>query len=183
MKAKPWIWCLLGIIFIGPILLSWLMFFYHLGPEKTNNRGQLIHPAFSIKQLNARADSGLPAEVALAHKWSILLVDNGRCGSACQQRLHAMRQISIATGKDLPRVMRALITPTEATVPIPKSTVPTVHLSVKPKQFQHYFSQHNDSLYIIDPQGFFVLHYPLQKNKPEDVYKDLKRLLRTSRIG
>lgn len=172
------IWIML-IIFTVPMLLAF--YFYHRGvPMGSVNRGHLLRPPEAI--LKDKIWDG---------KWSLVYLHPTRCAEHCQQRVHDLHQVRIATGKYQNHVQVALINfiplaTTEVNAlrrQAPQATLASVSqneiLKRLPAQAAKDFDQNKGAFFIVDPHGLFMMSYAPQV-KGEDIYHDLKRLLRVN---
>ena len=194
---QGWIITVLVVLFALPFGLSWVLFNYtEFGRgDATTSHGQLIMPP----RLLTDAQLFDPDELSnksfhLREKWSLVYLVNGDCETGCEQNLYRMRQIRLAMGKDADRVQRVLI-----------------NFGAKPVKFNHrqkqdysgqLFLHDSDNtgfvaqfrlsdedapatagrLYIVDPRGFLMMSYSPDAD-PAGIIKDLKHLLRYSRVG
>lgn len=83
---------LLLLIFIAPVIASFILFHYHEKfPLKQTNYGELVSPPILTNYL---------------HKWQIIYV----CDKDCDTVLHSLEQIKKASGKDSDRIQVQLKT-------------------------------------------------------------------------
>lgn len=175
---------------LAPLIASYLTY-YVIKPQARTNYGALLDPrAHAAPPLGITTLDGRPAALdALKGKWILLQVAQSECAPPCRTRLHDMRQLRLAQGKDKERVERVwLITDREpletllmreydgthmlradaaalnAWLPADAGTVPTDHL------------------YLIDPLGNLMMRFPKDAD-PNKIKKDLAKLLKVSRIG
>lgn len=180
---------ILLLIFIIPIILAW--YFYEKGEtvgEGTINYGQLIQPPRDFNKIDRTQQ--------FRGKWTMLLVCPRVGEKSCEKMLYNMRQIRLATGKNMERIQRVMVTfPTEHfsskfTGLLQSEYIGTVHLVISHKQFQSVMAglpstklaSGRGYLYLVDPLGNIMMGYPLDAN-PSGIFKDLQRLLRVSQIG
>lgn len=139
----------------------------------TTNRGAFVDPPVTAADLGVRqADGGAMATGV----WWLWVVPDGACESACREALHQLRQLHVLLNRDMPRVRRGLLTGDTAAVSDLVDVYPKLAL----------LSGNLDALaagiYVVDPIGNLVFHYPLS-DAGEPVLGDLKRLLKVSQIG
>lgn len=127
-------------------------------------------------------------------RWVMVWVGSNPCSQACLDALVEMRQIRLTTGRERDRVERVWLRPArdadEATDPIPDGLAGTWVLgtAVDPRPSwssrlpQPQQSGASEGLWLIDPQGHLMMHFPPEL-EPDKVKKDLNRLLKASRVG
>ncbi|WP_238482321.1 SCO family protein [Noviherbaspirillum aridicola] len=165
--------------------------YYVIKPEGRTNYGELIDPrAHPMPALGATTLDGKPSELdSFRGKWIMLQVAGGDCGDACRKRLHDMRQLRLAQGKDMDRIERVwLVTDGQ-----PLETVlmreydGTRMLRVSADAVGRWLpveqgGRPEDHIYMIDPLGNLMMRFPRDAD-PNKIKKDLSKLLKASRIG
>jgi cytochrome oxidase Cu insertion factor (SCO1/SenC/PrrC family) len=197
MQKSKTIWLTTAIIltFAIPLALAWWCYKH---PQEltlgTTNHGTLLQPTQNLTALQLTTLNGQPFTAQQAHGvWWLIYLAPANCNKACQTHLFDMRQIRTATGKDRTRIARALITFTpdpQIDHLLQSAHDETQHLLANKQQFNQALqvlpstplALQQGYLYLVDPLGNLVLGYPPQTN-PEDLLKDLQRLLRISQIG
>jgi hypothetical protein len=139
----------------------------------TTNHGTFVDPPLTVADLAiVDADGGLPFDAA---NWWLWVVPQGPCAEDCQQALHQLRQLHVLLNRDAARVRRGLVTSApDAT--ILAAQYPRLQL------LSGNLEQLERGIYIVDPLGNLVFHYPMSE-AGEPVLNDLKRLLKVSQIG
>jgi cytochrome oxidase Cu insertion factor (SCO1/SenC/PrrC family) len=191
---------LLGLLFLSPMLIAWIM---HLSgqqgwrPEGTTNQGVLVQPP-RLLVLPADVPSaagGVLQEDFLQGKWTLLYIGTTDCGEACRTNLYHMRQVRLAQGENIQRVQRLyLVTDMPTLEPL------TDILNEYPKMAAAALSPEQSTalaplfvidevpmrgaerVYLIDPLGNLMMYYRADTD-PRGMIKDLKRLLKYSRVG
>jgi cytochrome oxidase Cu insertion factor (SCO1/SenC/PrrC family) len=190
---------LLALIFMAPAFVSWIM--HHSGeegwrPGGLTNKGVLVHPARPLD---------LPADILIGNEsvndylqglWTLVYIGDADCDAVCNKNLYKMRQIRIAQNENMNRVQRLyLVTGEEIpeTLPtwlekeytgmdvLPVSQVQTATLAPF-FMINDIHMQGAERVYIIDPLGNLMMYYP-QDADPGGMLKDLKKLLKYSKIG
>ncbi len=181
---------LLGIfaLFMGPVLLVILMrsSWWQYQPSGMKNHGHLVQPAVSLS-LQQSAD--------IENKWLVLYVLEQPCEQACIENVTALRQIHRAAGRNGEHLAVVLLseilidpeleTRLEAIYPgfnlvadssdTALTTLQSVNARIPPDR-----AGPNDiRTYILDPMRNVILAYGANAN-PNDLHKDLKRLLKWS---
>ena len=174
------------ILFAGPILGAYALNIFMPGwlPFGTTNHGELLRPPISLADADFQplgsADQG---PVPLKGVWTLAYVSHSGCKSVCQLALIDLRQVKIALGRDTNRFRQLLV------LTNPQSAVPAFLKGDSGLRIARSAASHlpanvvgGDYLLLVDPQGFAVMHYP-PATSPSAVLKDLKRLLKISKIG
>ena len=190
---------LLLLIFLAPTFVAWVM--HNSGadgwkPSGSTNNGVLVHPARPLS---------LPAELLagtgslndyLQGKWTLLYIGDADCDTACNTHLYHMRQVHTLQNEHMRRVQRLFLLRSDA---MPESLASLLDeeyanmavVSLTPgqaEQIEPYFMidgvsmQDAERVYIIDPLGNLMMYYP-QSADPGGMHKDLKKLLKNSKIG
>ena len=190
---------LLLLIFLAPTFVAWVM--HNSGksgwqPGGLTNKGALVHPARPLS---------LPAELRagdvslndyLQGKWTLLYFGDADCDEICNTSLYNMRQVNILQNEHMRRVQRLFLLRSE-TVPetlasLLKQEYPDMTVTrITAEQLQQISSdflvdgismQGAKRIYIIDPLGNLMMYYPPGAD-PGGMHKDLKKLLKYSKIG
>lgn len=185
-------WKLFAVIAIcaSPLIASYLTY-YVIKPQGRTNYGTLIDPrAYSIPALGATTLDGKPVPLeTFKGKWVILQVSDSECLQPCQQRLHDMRQLRLAQGKDMDRIERVwLITDDKPLDTLLMREYDGTHmLRANPKAVKGWLPVEPDTtaadhIYMIDPLGNLMMRFPKSAD-PNKIKKDISKLLKASRIG
>ena len=186
---------LIIVVFCSPIIFSWLALKTDIVSIRgTSNKGELITPPRPIQDIALIEPLNDQRQDSMHGKWSMVYVAR-RCDQVCMDNVYRMRQLHIAMDKHSLRVQKVLLL-TEQT---PQSMIDQL-TSFAGQQFMDLsnvnvdelintfrfsegedpFNQHR--LYIVDPMGNLMMRYQPDVN-PRDIMKDLKKLLKFSRIG
>lgn len=167
---------LMGLIlmFAAPGIAAYL-FYQHptwLGANKVN-KGTLLNPPLASNVFSGK------------NKWRIVYVNTGLCGQSCLNQLEILARLRLALGRRLYQVDEWLLLDTNTSSIDPKTEhmlqEQDVHVA-KLSTAETLFTALNAAtarIFIVNPDGFFVLSYRLGVN-PDDIYRDLKLLLNTS---
>ncbi len=170
---------MLAIMAIALVSLggSYLLFYSTRSGEiwGTTNNGAFVTPPVSIGDLQIRDAEGQMLEDG--GSWWLWVVTEGSCEEPCDAALHQLRQLHALLNKDAPRVRRALVQPLEAAVDAGLAT-----RYPKLERLRGEIHGLAPGVYIVDPIGNLVLHYPL-RDAGKPVLEDLKKLLKVSQIG
>ena len=186
--------------FVVPFLVGDLA--YRLGwyeGGKTNH-GRLINPPVAFAAMGARDDAGHALDAGFADRhWWLLYVLPAECEAACRNRLFQMRQMPLALGKEGDRLRLALV----VTAPLAPATEAMLRkefpgfarVQGEPARIDAAFGSATPAasrageLYVMDPMGWIMLAYAPEADakralaQGDDVFKDLVKLLKASRIG
>jgi hypothetical protein len=175
----------------APMIASYLSY-YVIKPEGRTNYGALIDPrAYPIPStLGAATLDGKPVPLeSFKGKWMMVQVSDADCQEPCRKRLHDMRQLRLAQGKEMDRIERVwLITddkPLETM--LIREHDGTRMLRVNREALKRWLppepgTEAADHIYMIDPLGNLMMRFPKDAD-PNKIKRDISKLLRASRIG
>lgn len=190
----------LFVLFSAPVLVAWLLWSQadQLGLG-TSNRGELITPARPLDPFTLPlrgGDDSLSLE-QLRGKWSLVYHSEKGCDERCRDNLYHMRQVHILMHKNADRVQRLWLASgsSEADAGIGEwiSEYPDLliahakeaELKVLVDQLMvpsKIASEFQPGIFVVDPLGNLMMVYD-QGAAAEDLLKDLKKLLKISKIG
>ena len=191
-------WKLVGIFAIAvvPVVLAFTMYFAGFAiPQGKTNKGQLLWPPVELGQSAIPALRALTPTGEESGKWSLMLSGRATCDADCEARLHEIRQVNVAMGRESERVGRILasdVSPEQSAAL--KAHYPALQVvSVSPENLAQFETQaqqvgaastaHDEwQVWLIDPLGNVILQYGPQQDG-YDMMADLKRLLKLSKIG
>ena len=184
------------LVFIAPSILSWYVFNHtdFLETRGTSNYGQIITPPIQLENLSLIDPLNTRRTDRLYGKWSMIYVAE-LCDDICMQNVYRMRQIHMGMGKHSLRVQKvlflidqdldelsSLLANYKGQQVINTNSIDTDILLKKFRIEGVKDLPRSQRIYISDPQGNLMMSYPPDIN-PKGILKDLKKLLRTSRIG
>ncbi len=184
-------------IFLGPLLLAfiWLEFVKNNPGYATFTHGELITPAqpitaFALQDMDGQAFG----PDSINQVWTMMYFTNGPCTEICEQNLYHMRQVRLSLVQNMDRVQRVTVVRDRGEIP-PEMIEqhPGLYVlsgteeqySVLEKQISEAESALEpleDSIYLIDPHGNLMMRFSADLN-PKGMLKDIKHLLKVSRIG
>lgn len=184
---------LMLLIALGPILFAWGIYNNSDSFEfNTEHTGDLITPALLATSLQYTDLHGATfTGEEMRGRWWITYVAPSHCDAACGEWLHQMRQIHVALGKNSDRVGRLFLAESAENMPMtladeyPNLTMASLDKADRLYYFLAYATPgvtESGALYLIDPQGHVILHYPAS-TAPSGILDDIRRLLRISQIG
>lgn len=196
IKRGRLILVLIALVFVIPLLVAVWMHRIALqeGVWGSSNHGTLIQPPLALKDFLLPTYEGSVFTLGdLKGKWTLLYSAPSpiECDAQCKQMLYYMRQVRLALNKDMSRVQRVML-----------ATPETVWLEDIAKEYEdmHIVFDIGGStsllqqlgaasadpaqagIYLIDPLGNAMMVFP-PATDPRDMLKDIKKLLRISKIG
>ncbi|NKC15701.1 MAG: hypothetical protein GKR94_26935 [Gammaproteobacteria bacterium] len=159
-----------------------------LGALGTTNYGVLLPEARQITPPSLRSAAIVKGESpGFSEKWSMITLDSGSCSNACRARLHALWTAHVATNKDIDRVARVLLLPEDAQPVADFTNEDGLAVFKVPLRWAQTLTGESDPfspgrVYLVDPRGFVFMYYP-DPLDARDLLKDLKRLLKISKVG
>jgi len=195
-KRNKAIICSIVVAFTAPFVLSWFVFNHtnFLETRGTANYGKLIDPPVLLENYLLIDPNNLDKKDTLHGKWSMIFVAE-TCDSVCMENVYRMRQIHIGIGKHSLRIQKVLLLTeqdplqlTEQFINYPGQQVISNSATDSNLLLDNF--RLDDAvnpikagrIYISDPLGNLMISYPADIN-PKGILKDLKKLLRASRIG
>lgn len=189
-KNQKLIILLIFLVTLGPFLFAYTL--YQKGNAanlRRSNHGDLITPLVNIEKNQAINGP------SLLGKWWLVYVGPKNCRLECHDMLYNLRQIRTALGKDTHRVERLFIAHPDCQTSVcetylsesyPDMKRITMSLGEFNKVFvgiSHHFEREMlGEVFIIDPKGNIMMHYSADM-EARAILSDVKRLLRTSKIG
>jgi len=187
---------LIGVaaVFFVPLFgaLLWFTNIDNWRPAGSTNNGELITPVQTLtdpRMLTLQGET-LGGE-ALERTWTLVLVAGRVCDATCERNLYHTRQVRIALGKDMQRVKRLLLVAgsdvLEQYAPL-VSEHPDLTIAVSDSLVTEISSAtaamrpQRDAVYLVDPLLNLMMRFAPDLD-PRLMIKDLKRLLKVSRIG
>ena len=181
-------------LFLIPILLGSLVYMNKesLGiGSKTVNYGTLIRPARPTEPLDLlQDDKAADAKEVLQGKWTLLQIAPAQCSQLCQDHLLLMKRVRTLMNEHMRRIRTVLVTHNgRADVAIMKKDYPDfilTHTHSEKSTFIKQFEPHDmnsAAIYLLDPLGNLMMVYPQADPNVKSILKDLKRLLKYSRLG
>jgi len=156
---RRWTMLSFGIVFVAPLLFGTLLYcwrdHFHF---QSSAKGEVLPPLLAKEILNIPTDHFLG-------KWQLVYFVPSSCDKSCEHKIELLQNLTIALGKDQSRVVLRK----EPLIGIkPLSTTLTLI---------------ENSIVIIDPQGWLVTHYSPANFQAKGLLEDLRRLLRYSHVG
>ena len=186
---------LIGVfaVFFGPLLIATWLFYVpnNWMSSKTQNHGELIQPAVPLDDFTLTSINGDTwGKPQFMGKWTLLYIGDESCDLYCEASLFKMRQVRLTLGRDSQRVQRKYLgidneknkqNINEIMKAYPYMQVNWFKLSGI-KNSLSLFKLQKNFIYLIDPLGNLMMQYS-QDATSKGIQKDLKRLLKFSKIG
>lgn len=175
----------LMVLFAAPVLLAASAYYWSwpFSPA-ADSRGELLMPVRPLANFTAESGASQPLTNDDLHGlWWMLVVGDARCDLFCEADLFKARQVRHAVGRDSARVRTAYVTSADAAEAPLRDVLrrhPETLLILKARELASSLSRRG--IYIVDPNGNAVLFYE-RAAKSKDIRRDLRRLLKVSRIG
>ncbi|MGE3320101.1 MAG: SCO family protein [Candidatus Berkiella sp.] len=189
-KHQKLVIILILLVTLGPFLFAYTLYQKgHTANLKLNNNGDLISPVINVEHNEAIAGK------SLLGKWWLVYVGPKNCRLECHDMLYNLKQIRTALGKDADRVERLFIAHPDCQTSVCETYLSEAYPDMKRVTLQraafnqlfagvsHHFEREIvGEVYIIDPKGNMMMHYAADM-EARAILSDVKRLLRTSKIG
>lgn len=196
MKSNRLTIILVVVLFVSPLVLSWYVFNYtdFIEMRGMSNKGDLIEPARPLGDLALIDPLNDERKDSLFGDWNLVYVSES-CDKPCMDNVYLMRQIHTSMDKHSLRVQKVLLLTNQATSELKEKFIEfkgqqiinsdLINVNEIIEKFRLNVADDPlkmNRIYIVDPLGNLMMHYEPNVN-PRDIYKDLKKLLRGSRIG
>ena len=177
MNSKKELWILLSS-FVLPIVLGTAFFYWNptAFTGTTVNYGKFVNPIITTEKQDVVFSKDTPGD--LQGLWTLAYTTN-QCDDACIKTLDDMKTTRTLVNENMRRIQRLLLI--NGATDIRESGLLIAHPSEALSQKLGKFPK--NSLFLIDPLGNVMLQYNPQTLEIKRVLKDLKRLLKLSRIG
>jgi cytochrome oxidase Cu insertion factor (SCO1/SenC/PrrC family) len=185
---------LIALVFIVPLLVAaWMQkHAFETGVWGGTQHGTLIQPPLAVQDFLLPTYQGQVFTLEeLKGKWTMLYMVTApaECAVECRQAVYQMRQIRLAVGRDLPRVQRVLLAGPDSLGSLAEiaKEYEDMYIAIDVgaslrQQLEPRSGQNRPGIYLFDPLGNVMMVYKPETD-PRDILKDLKKLLRNSRIG
>jgi len=192
------------LLFLLPVIIAYgLLQTEWYKTQGTFNRGNLVQPPLLFDELALEnGDSTSFDRKQFGKQWWMVFVLPDQCEVACRNTLYQMRQVEKAMGADRHRVSRLAIShqPLDAGLSrliadqfpklhVARASADSLNQLFQPAQLNLMQPQESGLLYLVDPTGLVFMVYPEYADEMEsvlrgkDVLKDLKHVLKVSRVG
>ena len=190
------LWFILILCGLPVVLSYWFFYFSDYAKEgPKSNYGSLIAPSHALAEINLFNQMQPNRVNTFKGKWSLIYVVPEECETACREELWLLYKLELLLGKDSLRVQRILLfdgnTDPEVARIVPGQWLPELSVAEQADLLQklHLLVKLNINkatlvgrLYLSDPLGRVMMYYPPSFDVTR-MMKDLKRLLKASKIG
>ncbi len=182
---------LLGLfaVFFGPLFFAmWLYYVPHSWlNSSTQNHGILVVPAQPLEEFElVSLDGSSWSHEEFIGKWTLLYIGDELCDLYCEANLFKMRQVRLTLGRESDRVQRKYLglKTHQKTQSIEEifSKYPGMQYAWFEKTLPQFQAFPIHQVYVIDPHGNLMMWYAKDATS-KGMKKDLKRLLKVSKIG
>jgi len=181
---------IVAAVFFVPVAVAFTLYYGKLWrPAKSSSKGELIEPARPLTVTGLRHADGTPADgSALAGKWTLLYIGDGRCDDACRTALVFGRQSRLALNNEMTRVQRVFLATGNCCAQeyFAREQAGLVALDASAPEaaalLQQFPGEHEHTLFIVDPLGNLMMRHDAS-HTTKDLLSDLKKLLKLSHIG
>jgi len=188
-KRNAWQAWLLAAIFFGPLAVAWVLYFdTGWRPGGMTNHGQLVRPAVPLPPSSLPTPEGerLDPDFLKGH-WTLVYVSGGTCGEICRNALRDSRQTRLALGRLMDRLQRVYLYTADVPDPafLAREHPDLLAASVAGTEGARLLGalpSREEGFWLVDPLGNAMMRYPPDA-EPQGMLKDIKKLLRVSRIG
>lgn len=192
------IFTLIILVCALPFAGAWYVYnFTDLGKHQENNsHGTLIIPPGLISDSKLLNPVTGDINKSLHGKWNLVYLESGDCARECIDALDIAKQLRAAMANNTGRIQIILAIDTASTVipaeivqngsvqvliwPVDDVLTSEIYTQIRLSRDNH--TPEKGAFYLIDPIGNMMMMYP-PGSDPAGMLKDLKRLLRYSRIG
>ena len=181
------------IVFFGPLFFAMWLFYVPNSwlSSRTQNHGTLIQPVKPLDDLTLVASGGeIWDKQQFMGKWTLLYVGDEICDLYCEASLFKMRQVRLTLGRDSQRVQRKYLGIDQEKNKQQINSIFKRYPNMQVNWFMldkvlnvlSLYDLQKNSIYLIDPLGNLMMQYTKDATS-KGMKKDLKRLLKVSKIG
>jgi hypothetical protein len=184
------------VVFTLPVMAAWVAYFTGwFEGMSTTNKGEWVKPVIEFEDFNPLYADGDVVLLEPGQTWKIILpasvadCNDEQAESLCLINLYMIGQTHVALGKEYQRIDRILFNETAAYDEQGIAALKQRFVDLRIVNGKSTTKQLSTSyIYIADPVGNIMLRYPLVKSKEDvfikgkDILKDLKNLLKLSRL-
>lgn len=192
-KRSMWPLWLLVAIFGLPLVVAYTMYFGGWMPSVTSNKGELVHPAQPVPEMEFRTPEDAPlAFSSLQPQWIMITVSDNGCQQECRERVYDLRQIWKALAAGRKNVERLLVLrgykPDADLIKYfmdYKEMVVAIADEAVYDGLMRLLAQSGEvrpgTVFLVDPMGNLMMRY-LPEQPARDILQDMEHLLSVSQF-
>ena len=175
---------LISLLFSIPIIAAMYMYFSGTAvPVGSTEHGDLISPP---RLLPDTALNGTEPVQQFRSIWSLVVLAENECDTACQTSLENIRQIRLSLGPKMARMQTVYLPASSGAIPAALASEHPRLIVVEPAasgEIRQVFGPHDSGqVFMVDPLGNLMMSYPAG-TEMGDIRKDIAHLLKLSGIG
>jgi len=172
----------IALLFFGPFVLAALAHKLGWTPQGDSvNKGSLVQVEEPLLEQMLSVD-GREEDIQLRKKWSLLLFIPDECDETCKADIDKFEVVHFRLNRNIERVQIVAVNDKNIVKSPFARKVTQGESSQALQASMQKLNLDSVGLYVVDPRGFVVSQYDL-KTGAEALQKDLKRLLKYSRVG
>lgn len=156
--------------------------------------GELVSPAVPMTEFSVATLDGESFNLdTLRGMWTLMYLPKGDCADVCQKNMYHMRQVRLLLNQRMNRLQRVVVAESSNQIPEQLLTEhPGLHVLNEPEAQLALIDQIEaavknmspieDVIYLYDPMGNLMMRFG-PDIPPKKMLKDIKHLLKVSRIG
>lgn len=170
---------LIVVMFFGSFGTAAYLRFTGWTPGHGKNRGELLQPPKDLSALTLlRADGQPYIWMPEKNTWHIVVAPSLDCVDACTKAFDALYRLWLSEGRKAQRLEVLWFGALPANAPRFRNLIqmrPNTQLTTALSEIARVEAV---PVYLVDPSGFLVLHYPGAHFDPADLRQDLNKLLK-----
>ena len=191
VRTRSGRWKMLAVLLVcaAPVIASYFTY-YVIRPEGRSSYGTLVDPQRPMPEVSVqRLDGSSVSLASLQGQWLLVSAAGGACDSRCSDHLYLQRQLRESLGREKERLDWVwLVTDgVEPDAALRPALEQGNALRLPREQVAQWLQPEaghalEDHLYIIDPQGHWMMRLPaaMDRSSAGRAKRDLERLLRAS---
>ncbi len=184
------------ILFLFPVVSSYVLFYSGWQPLGTTNYGELVNPARPLVLPLMDDRFGEPVnEDWIYGKWTMVYFAGPDCDAVCREQVILSVKIRLGENRNALRLQNMLLFTDQAAFKAlpewlgPKAAITVAAPLMRDKEavlkafdMSDLDGQTEGRLFLVDPQGNLMMRFPAELS-PQGIRKDLKRLFKISQVG
>ena len=174
---------LIGGIFVLPIVIAWLLTSGRIAwrPATLINHGVIIAPPLDLATL-PKAEASAPLRALAPADWALLYVSDRACDDACRVALRELAAMRLVIGKEGTRLsVFGLFSADQGETGVRQLVEPALVRAIADRLASNEHRLALPFIGFLDWRGQLMMHFS-PAAPPDDIKRDLKRLLNASAI-